>query len=293
MPRTTPGFLGCLASARTSVAAFIALSAAVLAGGPSRSPVSSLDEPAPSQGEKTPASPGTPPGNAPSEDARKENESGPGNGKPRGPAAAARTGKPIDATSVELAAVHIRAIHNPGNGTITIKDGSGVYLGNGRVLTASHVLDAYTTIEVVFGGRSGQPATTCSFDSTKGKVLSYTGRDVTLITGIAAPAWAPIAKIAASPAKVGDQSVSIGVIANNTTRIRHGQIVDTASTRGAFHADSTSQPGDSGGPTLNNQLEVVGICSGVMTATTFDKAGKQTRVSWSVSYDVAGLKVDY
>ncbi len=66
---------------------------------------------------------------------------------PKAPASA--TGV-IDLTDVITSVVLIRVKTDLGNGTVSISEGTGVYLGSGKVLTASHVVSAYTTIDVVF-----------------------------------------------------------------------------------------------------------------------------------------------
>lgn len=56
----------------------------------------------------------------------------------------------IDLTDVITSVVLIRVKTDLGNGTVSISEGTGVYLGSGKVLTASHVVSTYTTIDVVF-----------------------------------------------------------------------------------------------------------------------------------------------
>lgn len=251
----------------------------------------------------------------------------------------------IDLTDVITSVVLIRVKTDLGNGTVSISEGTGVYLGSGKVLTASHVVSAYTTIEVVFlpppsppsskpttppsaaasqttsplkvaagtsellelpapttpagsttpGATVGTPAAanpaivTVPFDPTKGKLLSYPTADVSLLTNIAAPAWAKPAKIAPRKAALSDATVSVGVQRDLVRRVRTGVVVDTTSSPHTFHATSASQKGDSGGPTFNARGEVVGILSGVMTAQWKRPDGSTFERTTSVSFNVAGM----
>lgn len=238
----------------------------------------------------------------------------------------------------------IRVKTDLGNGTVSISEGTGVYLGSGKVLTASHVVSAYTTIDVVFlpppsvptgasqtqsplklaagssqvielsapssapsppsppspasntnlGTSAGTSSSatapvTVAFDPTKGKLLSYPSADVSLLTNIAAPAWAKPAKIAPRKAALNDATVSVGVQRDLVRRVRTGVVVDTTSGPHTFHATAASQKGDSGGPTFNAKGEVVGILSGVMTAQWKRPDGSTFERTTSVSFNVAGM----
>lgn len=263
----------------------------------------------------------------------------------------ATTASTIDLTDVITSVVLIRVKTDLGNGTVSISEGTGVYLGSGKVLTASHVVSSYTTIDVTFlpppptnagtspsSNPTSKPTTpttqttsqtanplklpagssqvlelpppsaanppstpstnsntntstivTVNFDPTKGKLLSYPTADVSLLTNIAAPAWAKPAKVAPRKAALNDATVSVGVQRDLVRRLRTGVVVDTTSSQHTFHATSASQKGDSGGPTFNAQGEVVGILSGVMTAQWKRPDGSTLERTTSVSFNVAGM----
>ncbi|MBL0871220.1 MAG: trypsin-like peptidase domain-containing protein [Phycisphaerales bacterium] len=272
---------------------------------------------------------------------------------PPAPAVApATTTATIDLTDVITSVVLIRVKTDLGNGTVSISEGTGVYLGSGKVLTASHVVSAYTTIEVVFlppprvptgtgtnqtqnplklaagssqvielpapssapsppsppspapstkpgaststntntnSGASAAAPVTVAFDPTRGKLLSYPTADVSLLTNIAAPAWAKPAKIAPRKVALNDATVSVGVQRDLVRRVRTGVVVDTTSSPHTFHATAASQKGDSGGPTFNAKGEVVGILSGIMTAQWKRPDGSTLERTTSVSFNVAGM----
>lgn len=207
----------------------------------------------------------------------------------------------IDLSAVETSVVHIRVRTDLGNGTVELKNGTGVYLGNGMVLTASHVVNRFTQIDIDFArpaaaATKDAPATQATteshaFDPTVGKLVSYPRHDVSVLTGIQAPAWASAAKLAPKGPAVGDQVVSVGLTGEFKRRVRQGPVVDTTSMGKTFQVDAPTQKGDSGGPTFNASGEVVGVHSSELTMIGRLPDGKRVTRVVSVSYHVAGLEL--
>jgi len=178
-----------------------------------------------------------------------------------------------------------------GNGMMQTSTGTGVYLGSGRVLTASHVVSRYTTIEVIFGGRSGQPLTTATFDPSVGKLVSFPSRDVSVMTKVVAPSWATGASIAKTTPKAGEQAVSFGLKDPATSRVRQGPVLPRGPMKNGIEIDAISTKGDSGGPTFDSALRVIGVHSGNVSRTRFLPDGRQDEKITSVSFNVVGLDV--
>ncbi|MBX9737059.1 MAG: serine protease [Phycisphaerales bacterium] len=197
----------------------------------------------------------------------------------------------IDTAPMDTAVVQVIVKTDLGNGTIQTSNGTGVYLGSGRVLTASHVISRYTTIEIIFGGRSGQPQTSVAFDPRVGKLVSFPSRDVSVLTKINAPSWAASASIATASPKVGDQAVSYGLKDPATPRIRQGAVLASRQMKNGIEVDAVSTKGDSGGPTFDSQLRVMGVHSANVTRTYKRPDGKQEEKTTSVSFNVVGLDV--
>ncbi len=204
---------------------------------------------------------------------------------------AATTPAKIDTTTVDANVVQIVVKTDLGNGMMQTSTGTGVYLGSGRVLTASHVVSRYTVIEVIFGGRSGQPRTVATFDPTVGNLVSFPSRDVSVLTKITAPSWATGVSIAKTSPKTGEQAVSFGLKDPATPRIRQGEVLPSGQMRNGIEIDAISTKGDSGGPTFDSSLHVIGVHSGNVSRTRMLPGGRQEEKVTSVSFNVVGLDV--
>jgi hypothetical protein len=180
--------------------------------------------------------------------------------------------------------VHVRRHTSPTSAVA--QSGTGVVLPGGRVVTATHLFkDAWTDVEIVFGGRTGhleQPLV------WKGEPTHVEGRDVTILGGVKVPEWVKPAKVSKRSPIVSDALVSFGLSRPSRPRIRGG-IVDEMQASGAIVIDVNSSMGDSGGPTFNQNNELVGIHTGVMTRTWEGKWGSRADV-FSLSSRVTDLK---
>lgn len=166
--------------------------------------------------------------------------------------------------------VLIKSEHNLEDGEESVGVGTGVIINfNGEILTAFHVVEGASTIEVQFADGTNSPAVIST---------SQPENDIAVLTpetppGVFAPA------ILGSPRamRVGDQvfavgnplglagSMSAGVISGfdrSYTPVDGNQRLE-----GLIQFDAAVNPGNSGGPLLNRYGQVVGIVTGLVNPT--------------------------
>ncbi|CAN5694542.1 hypothetical protein BH11PLA1_BH11PLA1_03250 [soil metagenome] len=205
--------------------------------------------------------------------------------------------------AVRLSPVLVRIRTDLGNGLIETREGTGVSLGGGRILTASHVINQFTTIEIVFveaqptenaaaGGVasfSAARSAAVALDTAKSRVLSFPRYDVSIITGVAAPAWAVGAALAATHPALGDATLAVGLTGALDRRERRGPVVDTRAIGNAFLTDAPTRKGDSGGPVFNARGELIGIHSAQVSGTFTRADGTTHDRVLSAAYDITAL----
>jgi S1-C subfamily serine protease len=154
--------------------------------------------------------------------------------------------------------VAITAEHNGSTAS-----GAGVVVSaDGSVLTALHVVDGATTITVRFSDGSQSPATIAKQqDATDIAVLSPEH-----LPGVVVPA------VLAGGVRVGDtvfalghplglsNSLSGGVVSALGRSVR---VSDQQTLKGLIQFDAAVNPGNSGGPLLDRDGQVVGIVTGL------------------------------
>jgi S1-C subfamily serine protease len=152
-------------------------------------------------------------------------------------------------------------IHVPG------EVGSGVLVDKrGYVLTAAHLVQTAADVEVEFADGKTVPAKV---------VTSEPAADVALIQVSRLPASAAIAPLADSDtAEIGDRVLVIGAPMGISYTLTAGILSarrDANKLYGGFEegelfqTDAAISPGNSGGPLLNMQGEVIGIVSHILT----------------------------
>jgi serine protease Do len=146
--------------------------------------------------------------------------------------------------------------------------GSGVHLGHGFILTAAHVVEDHSEMEVTDSDGHKQI----------GKVLwANKTYDVALIRvdSAAALAASPL-NCSAAPPKIGDEVVAIGNPLSIGTIRTYGRIAALAEERGPFATaimvDLTVAPGMSGGGVFDKAGNLVGIVNAFATAMPFGYA---------------------
>lgn len=188
--------------------------------------------------------------------------------------------------AVDSCVVQVHVRRHTGPTSAVAHTGTGVVLPGGRVLTAMHLFkDEWTDVEIIFGGRNAHGEQAVLW---KGEPTHFDKRDMTLLEGVRAPDWVKPAKIAKRPAAKGDSLVSFGLSRPSRPRLRGG-VVDEVDPDGTICIDVNSSDGDSGGPTFNQNNELVGIHHGVMTRSWEGKWGKKVDVL-SMSYRVTDMK---
>lgn len=222
---------------------------------------------------------------------------------------------PFDLAAVDSSLVMLRVMRQSGD-QLKGRQGTAVFIGKDRVLTAAHLFDApFTQVELFFGGREGRPRQRVVLPSNRLTLHRYDGVDVAVIRNVTAPTWAAAPPLAVQPPRVGDLMTSIGLKDIDSRRIRTGPVKDatpsggggdttsgaeSASEGGLFNIEFTSEEGDSGGPTFNDRGELVGIHTATGTRTelkTKTVDGKtsvvgETTTTISTSADLTRLKLE-
>jgi serine protease Do len=180
--------------------------------------------------------------------------------------------KAVNNGVVEL---HVKSISEPRHGQMTYKPkpvkslGSGALISKaGRILTAAHVVDRATEIEVVFADGS----------KTSGHVVWIESLiDLAMIQAVDIPEDVeplPLAK--ADDYSIGEQVVVIGapfgvshsLSVGYLSGIRDNEAIPGSSlTPRLLQTDAAINVGNSGGPMFNLQGEIIGIVSHILSKT--------------------------
>ena len=180
--------------------------------------------------------------------------------------------------------VHVRKWTSPTSALA--QTGTGAVLPGGRVITATHLFkEEWTDVEIIFGGRLGHAEQSVIWT---GELLNIEDRDVTVLSGIRVPEWVKPVKISPKGVGKGDSLVSFGLSRPGRPRLRGG-VVDELAEGGGIVIDVNSSQGDSGGPTFNQDNQLVGVHTGVITRTWEGKWGKRSDV-FSLTTRVTDLK---
>jgi S1-C subfamily serine protease len=156
------------------------------------------------------------------------------------------------------------------DGTPSYGVGSGVVISaDGAILTSLHVVDEATTIELTFADGSRSPAQI---------VVAQPENDIAVLQALAPPAQLVPAVLGNPNAlRIGDEafavgnplgiagSLSAGVVSglNRSFQPRGSEQVLT----GLIQIDAAVNPGNSGGPLLNRDGQVIGIIAGLVNPT--------------------------
>jgi S1-C subfamily serine protease len=163
--------------------------------------------------------------------------------------------------------------------------GAGVVVSKtGEILTALHVVAGATSINVSFSDGTSSPATIQTSDAT---------HDIAALTPQHPPA-VTVPAVLGGDVRIGDEvfavghplglvdTLSAGVVSglDRTFKVRNGQTLT-----GLIQFDAAVNPGNSGGPLVNSEGQVVGIVTGIANpAGVDDFAG----ISFAVPIATAG-----
>lgn len=160
--------------------------------------------------------------------------------------------------------VHLRAKWNGDQGCV----GTGAVIvddrGHKSVLTAAHVINQGSELEVVFGGREGRTEQRVAKPFHEcGVQYAQLGRDAARLTQIEIPDWVIPARIASRPPTNGEVVTAYGLYDPNALRIRQAPVVAGPPGQGErVYIGVTSEPGDSGSPIFNGKGEIVAVLEG-------------------------------
>lgn len=169
---------------------------------------------------------------------------------------------PLSASSRELferarpSTVEVQQMGSPHGDAVSYGIGTGVVIEGGKILTAYHVVDGAKLLRVktLVGGTF--PARVEAFDNAA---------DVALLSTTAKLSGLPLS---ARRARVGEEVLAIGNSGGDFLQARSGKLLrlGARAKQADFPQDTLEMsaplaPGDSGGPILNAQGEVIGIVS--------------------------------
>ena len=193
--------------------------------------------------------------------------------------------KSVNPAVVEL---HVKALADPKPGEATYKAsvagslGSGALINKqGRILTAAHVVDKATSIEVVFADGS----------KTSGHVVWVESMiDLAMIQAVDVPEnIEPLALAKTGDYQIGEQVMVIGAPYGVSHSLSVGylsgirdskQIPVTNITPRLLQTDASINVGNSGGPMFNDKGEIIGIVSHILS-----KSGGSNGLGFVVSVD--------
>jgi S1-C subfamily serine protease len=182
----------------------------------------------------------------------------------------------------------------PGPGQTPSPDDSGISLGTGvivnqegAVLTANHVVDGATEIELIYADGTSAEGIIVSSEPEKdiAVVISETKPEVIV------PA------VLGGGVRIGDDtyavgnplglfgSMSAGVISGLDRSIPIGPLDDEVTLDGLIQFDAAVNPGNSGGPLLNRNGQVVGIVTALANPS---ETGFFVGIGFAVPIDQAG-----
>jgi S1-C subfamily serine protease len=166
--------------------------------------------------------------------------------------------------------------------------GSGVVINsNGDILTALHVVDGASSITLTFADGSTSPAIVATREPTQ---------DIAVLTATSPPAsFVPATLGSPRSVQVGDEafvvgnpfglvgSISAGVVSGLD---RSFQMPGSGPTlTGLIQVDAAVNPGNSGGPLLNRDGQVIGIVTALINPTDQDVF---VGIGLAVPIDIAG-----
>jgi S1-C subfamily serine protease len=163
--------------------------------------------------------------------------------------------------------------------------GSGIVIdSNGDILTNNHVVDGSTTVTVKFIDGTSVDGKVLGTDAIKD--LAIVKVDASAVTGITPLAFGDSSQLTPGQTVIAignpyglDNSVSVGIVSGLNRSL------DTMS--GLIQTDAALNPGNSGGPLLDTNGNVIGINTAIETSTT----GSPTGIGFAIPSNLAKNEV--
>jgi S1-C subfamily serine protease len=196
----------------------------------------------------------------------------------------------VDRSVVVIRAVEADVSAEEGKAANVSNVGSGVLISaDGKVLTAAHLVQAATQVNIEFSGGQRVAARVVS---------SAPGADIALLQAAAVPPDAVVARLADSDAaRIGDQVLIIGApyglshtlsVGHLSGRLKPGQTTANLSHAEFLLTNAAVNQGNSGGPMFNIAGDVIGIVSYIIT-----KSGGFEGLGFAVAANVAREMIEH
>jgi putative serine protease PepD len=218
-------------------------------------------------------------------------------------ATSANTGSTSEVSNTALSATQVYQQDSPGVVSITARTstgedkGTGIVLNDeGLILTNDHVIEGATNLTVAVDGSSSK-------STSATMVGEEANSDLALIKVDPAGLGLKALKLAsASSVEVGDQVYAIGNPYGLEETLTKGIVSalkreisapDGAKITGVIQTDAALNPGNSGGPLLNDEGEVIGVNSQIASdaATVSGSQAGNTGVGFAISSDTVATAV--
>jgi len=164
------------------------------------------------------------------------------------------------------------ASQSPKEKKMSVYSGSGFFITPSVVVTSNHVISGASSIEVIYNNEIKLTAVVIGGDETKDlALLRVTGLENVV---------SPLALGRSDSMREGSRVYAVGfplpMVMGMGAKLSEGIISSIGGLRGdlrMFQISTPVQPGNSGGPLLNDQAEVVGVVAGSLNGITMMKQG--------------------
>ncbi|MBP2626497.1 MAG: hypothetical protein H6Q68_1208 [Firmicutes bacterium] len=164
------------------------------------------------------------------------------------------------------------ASQSPKGKKLSIYSGSGFFIAPNVVVTSNHVISGASSIEIVYNNEIKRTAVVIDSDKTSDLALLR-------VVGLEDVA-SPLVLANSDSMREGSRVYAVGfplpVVMGMGAKLSEGIISSNSGLRDdlrIFQISTPVQPGNSGGPLLNEQAEVVGVVTGGLNAINMMKQG--------------------